>query len=809
MSGELEPLRRPGASIHPAAQPLTDDPGGRWDPSPRTGEDEVDLREAWAILRRNWWVVAGCTLLGLIVALAWINLVTPVYRSSTTLQFQEKGSTVPVLDALRDLQAGTEVGTEMEVLRSRSLAEAVIDSLGLQVLVVGPGDLRRAAVLQVVQADADAPEGRVRLVRGGDGRFIARQLKGGADGESGAAAPGKPLRVPGATVVLAAGTAGLDRIDLEVLPRTVAAERFGEALGVSRPNRDANVVQVRFDAADPELARDVANVLVHKYLVRRNVVRKVGDRSTVEFLRAQVDTLQVQLRSAEEAVRRFREANRVVSLEAEAQAQVERLAALQAQRAELEAERGALASLLDETRASSPAGGLSPFRQLLAFPSLLRSQTTSTLLEALTRQESQLAELRARRTPADPDVQAMSSQLRSMEEQAAAVVTTYLGGLESQVEAIDRELAGFGRRLAQVPAREVEYARLERNARVLADIYTLLQTRLKEAEVVEAVEDASVRVVDVAVLAREPTSPRPGLASGAGVLLGAMLGIALAFARSVSDTALRGREEVTRGTGLPVIGMIPAFPHAWRLARHRDLPSPMEQESALSQLPVLRDPGSGVGEAFRALRTNLSFIRLAEPPRVLALTSALPSDGKTTTAVNYAVVAAQQGRRVVVVDADLRRGRLHEALGVARAPGLSELLVGQASLSQALRPATVAPGVSLAALAAGTPPPNPSELLGSDAFRRVIAELAGEADLVLIDCPPLNLVTDAALVGLASDGVVLVARAGRTDRTALRLAAEQLRTLGVQVLGVVLNDVRVGRAAAAYARSYAAPGFHK
>ncbi|HSE26774.1 MAG TPA: Wzz/FepE/Etk N-terminal domain-containing protein, partial [Gemmatimonadales bacterium] len=479
MSGELTPL---GAGDLAARRPAIPLPPAGWGPPPprATPDDEIDLREVWAILRRNWWIVAGCTLLGLLAAFAYVQLATPIYRSSTTLQFQEKGSTVPVLDALRDLQGGTEVGTEMEVLRSRSLAEAVIDSLGLQVAVRGPRGVRRADALAAIQADADAPASRVRLVRQDDGRFAAELLEGDAPGELGAAAPGEPLRLPGATVVLAPGAAGFDRLELAVLPRTRAAERFGRALGVSRPNRDANMVRVRFDAPDPGLARDVANVLAHQYLVRRNAVRKVSDRSTVDFLRSQVDTLQVQLRSAEEAVRRFREQNRVVSLEAEAQTQVERLAALQAQRAELEGEREALAGLLAEARAGAGGAGdgPSPYRRLLAFPSLLRNQTTSTLFQALTERETELAQLRARRTPADPDVQAVAGQLRNLEEQAAAVVTTYLGGLANQVEAIDRELAGFGQRMAEVPAKEVEYARLERSARVLADIYTLLQTRL-------------------------------------------------------------------------------------------------------------------------------------------------------------------------------------------------------------------------------------------------------------------------------------------------------------------------------------------
>ncbi|HJS46789.1 MAG TPA: Wzz/FepE/Etk N-terminal domain-containing protein, partial [Gemmatimonadales bacterium] len=210
MSGELTPVGAGDLATRRPAVPPSGSGGGGWTPPPpRPPDDEIDLREAWAILRRNWWIVAGCTALGLLAAFAYVKLATPIYRSSTTLQFQEKGSTVPVLDALRDLQGGTEVGTEMEVLRSRSLAEAVIDSLGLQVVVRGPRDARRTDALAAVQADADAPEVRVRLVRGEDGRFAAEVLEGEAEGELGLAAPGEPLRLLGATVVLAPGASEL------------------------------------------------------------------------------------------------------------------------------------------------------------------------------------------------------------------------------------------------------------------------------------------------------------------------------------------------------------------------------------------------------------------------------------------------------------------------------------------------------------------------------------------------------------------------------------------------------------------------
>ena len=789
MSGELTPAGQGGGLSPSSRHPVVPSGGvgaGSWTPSPpRPPDDEVDLREVWAILRRNWWIVAGGTALGLLTAFAYVKLATPIYRSSTTLQFQEKGSTVPVLDALRDLQGGTEVGTEMEVLRSRSLAEAVIDSLGLQVGVAGPRGVRRGDVIASVQADADAPEVGIRLVRGADGRFTAELRDGEYDGELGAALPGEPLRLPGATVVLAPGAAELERVDLEVLPRPLAAERFGEALGVSRPNRDANVVKVRFDAPDPELARDVANVLAHQYLVRRNAVRKVSDRSTVDFLRSQVDTLQVQLRTAEDAVRRFREQNRVVSLEAEAQAQVERLAALQAQRAELESEREALAALLAE--AGADAGGVgaggTPYRRLLAFPTLLRNQTTSTLLAELTERETELGQLRVRRTPADPDVQAVASQLQALEEQATAVVTTYLGGLSNQVEAIDRELAGFGERLAAVPAKEVEYARLARSASVLADIYTLLQTRLKEAEVVEAVEDASVRVVDVAVVAREPVKPRGGLGLALGLLLGGFLGVAGALGRDAVGHRVNSESDVEQTTGLPVLVSVPRLSSRHGLFGKSGETKRLFAIEAGSEHRVL-----AAAEAVKALRSTLAFSTHGRAARVILVTSAGADEGKSTIGLNLAAALAQMGQRVLLVDGDLRVGELHKELGLQGSPGLADWLQMPDSGAPVIHPSAGGAG-QLYLLPRGVPPLNPGELLGSDRMAGLLRQVSPEFDRVVIDSAPLGAVSDTLGLAASVDAAILVARAGTTRSDDLRRAAASLTAVGVSLLGVVLNAV--------------------
>src|SRR5690606_31110819 len=200
------------------------------------------------------------------------------------------------------------------------------------------------------------------------------------------------------------------------------------------------------------------------------------------------------------------------------------------------------------------------------------------------------------------------------------------------------------------------------------------------------------------------------------------------------------------------------------------------------------DPRSPISEAYRSLRTNITFSRLGNPPKLIVFTSPTPGDGKSTTSANLAITLAQQGLKVLLVDADMRRGSLNTVFGVDREPGLSNVLLGTVTSAEAIRSVQIAESVSLDFLSTGTLPPTPAELLGSQQMRDLLLEFEKDYDFVILDAPPLNLVTDAALLGTNADGVVVVARAGMTQKGAIEVAMDHLRHVRAPLLGAVLND---------------------
>ena len=771
--------------------------------------EDRHVRDVLGILRRSRLLILSCTAIIVAVTIFFTRRVTPIYEATTSIRIDERQPSLPALDALQGFASTNEVTTEMAELGSRSVAEEVTEALALRLEVVEPERTLRREILAHVTAGRAADSGSYQLRRQPDGRF--RIESGGTGAALGVVAPGQPAHLGTVTVVLAPTAVRYRSIDLAVHSFEAAVATLQAKAKILRPSRDANIIAVQYQGTDPEVVRDVTNAVATHFIQRRQDVRQTETRSTVTFLRKQLKRLSVQLAAAEDELRSFREREDIVDLPEEERSQVGHVAELQAQRNTLDAERSALARLLEEvqtTHDQQSAEGASSYRRLVAFPTLLRSQAASELLGSLTAAEDRRSDLLTRRTMKDPDVQLMTGRIHQLEDQLRVIATTYLQGLASQVASYDAVLRESGVTLGNFPAKEIKLARLQRQAKGLEEIYTLLQTRLKEGEVAEAVEDASVRVVDIASLPRAPIRPKPVLNITLAALSGLLLGISLAFAREYIDQSVHTRNELQAIAGNPVLGLIPHFHKEGQLtsrivgaaqrltgiASHHVPVTTMGREWNGTHKPnalqlANRSDARAMAEAFQRLATNIIFLRPDKPVKRLVLTSSLPGDGKTVVAVNVAVALAQRGRRVLLVDADLRRGMISTVCRLRREPGLSSIVLGSVPLSEARRELGLGGNDSLHVLTTGALQDNPAPVLAGDRIRTLLDQVENDYDLIIFDSPPINVVTDAALLSSSCDAVLLVARAGVTAVPAVALAVEQLRQVRAPIVGSVLNDI--------------------
>jgi tyrosine-protein kinase Etk/Wzc len=326
-----------------------------------------------------------------------------------------------------------------------------------------------------------------------------------------------------------------------------------------------------------------------------------------------------------------------------------------------------------------------------------------------------------------------------------------------------------------------------RDVKVANDLYVFLLNKAQELKIMKSGTIGNVRILDNAVVPVKPVSPKKGQTLALSVVLGLAFGVGLAFVKQALSRGVADPDVVERETGLSVFAALPRSDREIALMKRagKRVPQPVLADT---------DPDDLAIESVRSLRTSLQFALVDAPTRVVTVLGPSPGVGKTFCAVNLAYVLAEQGKRVVVVDADLRRGRLHRYLDGKRENGLSELIGGTISLDDATRRA--AENVDI--ITTGKTPPNPSALLGSESFERVISMLLARYEFVVLDTPPVLAVTDATLVARLAGVNLLVLRAGRHPVREIDLAVKRLEQGGATVSGVVMNDMHGGSGAGRY-----------
>jgi capsular exopolysaccharide synthesis family protein len=419
----------------------------------------------------------------------------------------------------------------------------------------------------------------------------------------------------------------------------------------------------------------------------------------------------------------------------------------------------------------------------------------SSLLERLREQDADLkiqtAQLSTQFGPSYPKVAELTSQAKEVEAQIQIELKKALGRVRGEyMAALQRENLLSGamdkqkQQANQLNESAIEYSLLKRDLESNRTLYEGLLEKLKEAGVTAGLRSNNFRTVDVARVPTTPAEPNVPRNLAFALALGLTTGVGLAFLLEAVDNTVRTPEQAQVISALPSLGMIPLGSKSSTEVSGKQRLSVTSSKEAVELITQSR-PQSQMAESYRALRTSLLLTSLGAPPKVILITSALPQEGKTTTSLNCGIVLAQKGSRVLLMDADLRRPSIHKALGMGPRTGLSNVLTGGATVQQATVRSTVLP--TLFVLPAGTPPPNPAELLASANMGDILAQLREQYDHIVIDTPPALSVTDAVIMSTRADAVVLVIRSGQTTKQALRRARDILARVNAKVAGVLLN----------------------
>lgn len=773
--------------------------------APTRAAADTSLRDLWSTLRRRRGLVAAITLAVVALTMAVSFYMMPVYESQAAVRIVPEesgaGGMLEKLGEMADLGALTGLGsddldTDLGIMRSRRIVDPVAESVGLQVDLLAPRR-ERGEVLRVVSAPRDRAVGVYRLDRQDDGSYSVKA----EETEEPVTLPervrlGAPFTLAGVTLALnpTLGARPPERVRFEILPFREAVDELQEELEVDRQKTGSRLVELVYRHKDPRVAAAVVNGLADGFIAYKRTTSATESRSSAVVLREQVASYQAQLTDAENRLRQFRETSRVLAPEAEAEAEIKRASEMQLRFDDMRVERASLQQLLAEVRAAPPGAGTAAYRKLSTYPSFISNSNVVGLMNTLNALDNERAALLARRMEADDDVRILNSRIAGTEQQILRIADDYLRSIELRLASADQALAQVGAGMAAMPGQDMQFVRLMREVKMLNEVYLLLQARLKEAEITEAVTKDAAHVVDYGLVAYEPEFPKPLLNLVLSVVLGLLVGVAGAIMRDIADPTVRSSRDASEATGgLTVLGSIPRIATIARRPVSVGMPRAVVPAGP-DRLIARADPRHPASEAYRALRTSLAHGVTDETPRTVVVTSARAGEGKSTSAANLAVTLAQQGTRTLLVDADLRTGRLNALFGARPEPGFAEALLGRTPLAEAvLEVALDESEVPLYLLPSGAPPRNPAELLGSVRMQGLVEEMRALYDVVIFDAPALSGLTDAAVLGKAVDATVLVVRPGMTDRDALEQALAQLRLSRAPVAGVLLNDVLNGR----------------
>jgi polysaccharide biosynthesis transport protein len=692
------------------------------------------------LLKRKWTVLACLFTVFSVVAIASLKM-TPVYEASGSIAINKPDSSLGNFNNSTtfniDYYDPTDLETEVKILQSDLLALQVVKDLGLD---------RR-------------PE------------------------FGGKAAPSS------------------SSLDLAPDPLQTDPSRTSALLGNFRGNLkvtlapNTKIIEVHFTSPDKELAAKVVNKLMEDYTENNFKSRFDSTMQAEDWLKNQLVDLQMKVESSQQKLVQYQKEHEILGIDEKQNITTAKLDELNKALTAAESERMDKESVYRLVESGDPDTVASAASVLDAAGA--GTQPASGLLESLRSKEADLkiqaAQLNTQFGPSYPKLAQLNSQLKEVDAQILLETKKVAGKVRGQyMAAVQREtllhdaLEKQKQEQNKLNESAIDYSILKRDLDSYRQLYEGLMEKMKEAGVSAGLKSNNFRIVDVARVPTGPIEPNIPRYLAFAFILGLTSGVGLAFLQEGLDNTVRTAEQAQMISGLPPLGMIPLPARTAREgANPKRLMIATSSKEAVEMVAQSR-PHSQMAESYRALRTSLLLTNLGAPPKVIMVTSALPQEGKTTTSMNTALVLAQKGVRVLLIDADLRRPSIHKIMGWGPRSGLSNVLTGSATLKQTIQPSFL-PNLSI--LPAGTPPPNPAELLASTNMRDVLEELRGQYDHIVVDTPPTLSVTDAVVLSPRADAIVLVIRSGQTTKQALRRSRDLLTQVNAKVSGVLLNAV--------------------
>jgi len=733
-------------------------------------KQEIDLLFFWRVFLKRKWIVFTFLLMVVTVVAILSFTATRIYQSTATILIESPRSDYLTL---QDLLGNNQYGgfsyddmyfnTQLELLRSRGLGERVAKRL----------DLLNRPGFQEKSVNPTSIFGAIKSF------FSFRWLRGKPASAAQTAEPTSPEELNERNAILGS----------EIIARvlTTVVERTG-------------LVQVSYKSSNPKLATEVVNTLVEEFYTYSIEARYEATKQASDFLTEQIAQLRTDLEIKQRELQRFGQEKNLMFLNNQEDTAVGEFSNLYNAYMQAQIKRVNKESVLRELQ------GLN--LDAISTPTRISNATVAGLLSDYLRTKIEYEEKLKFYRETYPDMERLKNRLDSQKTQLQTEIRNALDGAESEYRAARKEeealqtmMTNQRQDVVVSNSNKVRYNVLKAEVEGTQTLLAFLQSKQQETQVsarVTGQRTSNIRIVDKALVPNSPVSPNVMKNIMFALLWGLFLGLGLAFAVEFMDTSLKSPEDVEKLTGLPSLGLIPSYAsnsrnqyldyYAYGQKERRDSGNP-ETESAAIELINHFDPNLAVSEAYRTIRTSILFSQTdREALKIISFTSAFPQEGKSTTVTNMAVSFAQLGPKVLLIDSDLRKPRIHKIFKVRNIVGLSNVLTGRIQPRDAIQ-STQVPNLEI--LPCGPIPPNPAELLNSPRMAELLNLLRTKYSYVLIDTPPMLFVSDAAIVSSICDCTIIVLRPEKAFRKPFLTMVGELAKAKAKVAGVVFNDVNI------------------
>ena len=749
--------------------------------------DEIDLKDLFKTIMKYKYIIALFAIIFTLAAAVFAYVKPSVYSSFATIELQEEKNSFNADDALKQAFSGGSVNVEnqIQILQSKSLQDKAIKELFLKtryftvknyrvrefyknspfiVLDKVIEDTVYGTTFNLTPVDDESFRLEIRPISKYSKRGILALL-GVQPFEDYELITYDKVHKYDEDIVTEWFNFSIKKFapleneeySFSFVHPSIASNIYFSQLSVSQVSELSSILQISIEDGVSLRAKDLLNSLFKAYL-EQEVIRKTEVANlSLDFIDNQLAEINTKLKSSESDLETYKEANDVIVLSDKAQTVTKQLVEYESKLQEISVEENILNNLLQYISKNQNLSGLTVGSVNFADPAL--AILIKNLHELSTQKDTLLLDY----TELHPDVQKLNKSIASLRRQIIGSLQSNLKQLQQRKSASNELINGYKRSLETLPKQERELTRLNRHFSVNEKVYSFLLEKRAETAILKSSTISNARVLDEALNFNKPIKPKRVLIVLVGMILGIIVGLAYAFLREFFNNTIKNTEEIEKYSTMPIYGVIP-------FNKGKKTKSIFE-------------------EAFRSIRTNLQFLPQNEKSRVIAITSSVSGEGKTTISAKLAEIIAQTDKKVIVLDLDLRKASVHKEFGIPNNIGMSNYLTNQNTLEEVIKKTNE---VNVDVITTGILPPNPSELILTDTMKNLLDELKKSYDYIIMDTPPVGLVTDALILMNYSDISFTVVRANYTRKEFIKNLDRLSKEHSHNHVGMILNGVEIG-----------------